>query len=415
MQVDQWSRQPRRQTAAGATHTDSFTRALATLSLAWVGLAIAALAHPVARAATQAPAPARPLVVAVAFEPENDNSNSLVRCQAHTDPLAAALGQPVKLVNSRSLRDIASGIRSGAFDALWVPANLAAGALKDSKMESLGTDGRSQRIALVATASVQGFDDLRGKTLYLPLEDSPAGYVAAGLLSDHSVRLADFRTIYTSGHYEIAKLSISQAITSVTALPESEAKALAATNKAVRVLDTSPPIPGNTLVVRRDLSADTKTRLGRYFAGLSGAPALAPTTAGTFKYLTGLSHYTPEAWQGLEKVDADRVQALVKDGAAVVDVRTRDEYVTKHIPGAQWVPYEERSARAVGIDYAGDVFDLSQMPTGVRKLVLYCNGAECWKSFKASLRALGSQRFEAVYWFRGGLPEWERTGRPVVR
>ncbi len=116
MQVDQWSRQPRRQTAAGATHTDSFTRALATLSLAWVGLAIAALAHPVARAATQAPAPARPLVVAVAFEPENDNSNSLVRCQAHTDPLAAALGQPVKLVNSRSLRDIASGIRSGAFD-----------------------------------------------------------------------------------------------------------------------------------------------------------------------------------------------------------------------------------------------------------------------------------------------------------
>lgn len=155
----------------------------------------------------------RPLVVAVAFDPVDETANSLQRCQALAEPLTAALGQPVKIANSRSLRDIASGIRSGAFDALWVPANLVAAALKDAKMETLGTDGRTQRIALVARSSVQGFEDLRGKTLYLPLEDSAAGYVAAGLLSDHSVRLADFRTIYTSGHYEIAKLSISQAIT----------------------------------------------------------------------------------------------------------------------------------------------------------------------------------------------------------
>jgi ABC-type phosphate/phosphonate transport system substrate-binding protein/rhodanese-related sulfurtransferase len=357
----------------------------------------------------------RPLVVAVAFDPVDETANSLQRCQALAEPLTAALGQPVKIANSRSLRDIASGIRSGAFDALWVPANLVAAALKDAKMETLGTDGRTQRIALVARSSVQGFEDLRGKTLYLPLEDSAAGYVAAGLLSDHSVRLADFRTIYTSGHYEIAKLSISQAITSVTAMPEADAKALAAADKGIRMLDVSPPIPGNGLVVRRDLPPEAKLKLARYFAGLTSVAALAPTSPGTYKYLTGLSHYTPETWQGVEKVDAAKVQALAREGVAVVDVRTKDEYASKHLPGAQWVPYEERSARAVGIDYASDLFDLSALPAGARKLILYCNGPECWKSFKASLRALSSKRFESVYWFRGGLPEWERSGNPVVR
>ena len=394
------------------------SNAIAWLSTAavWIAGLAAVFTGMQARAAnvTQ-PTAAHPLAVAVAFDPETESSNGLARCQALAEPLAAAVGQPVRVVNSRSLRDIASGIRSAAFDALWVPASLAATALKDSKMEALGTDGRSQRIALVATASVQGFEDLKGRTLYLPLEDSPAGYVAAGLLSDHSVRLGDFRTVYTNGHYEIAKLSISQAITAVTALPETEAQALATANKGLRVLDVSPPIPGQALVVRRDMPAETKARLARYFAGLAGTTALAPATPVTFKYLTGLSHYTPEVWQGLEKVDAAKVQALVKEGVAVIDVRTRDEYAAKRIPGAQWVPYEERSARAVGVDYASDVFDLSQLPSAARKLVLYCNGPECWKSFKASLRAVSSNRFDSVYWFRGGLPEWERSGRPVAR
>ena len=41
-----------------------------------------------------------------------------------------------------------------------------------------------------------------------------------------------------------------------------------------------------------------------------------------------------------------------------------------------------------------------------------CNGAECWKSFKASKMA-ASQGFRQVYWLRGGLPEWDAKGLPV--
>ncbi len=378
-----------------------------------------ALALAVPSQAVAAPMPAaqtRPLVVAVAFDPVDGNANSQLRGLALAEPLSAALGVPVRVVSSRGLRDIASGIRSGAFDALWVPGNLAAAALKDPRMESLGTDGRTQRIALVASANVQGWADLLGRSLYLPLEDSPAGYVAAGLLSDNGIRMADFRSIHTGGHYEIAKLSVSQAITAVTALPEADAKALVAAHpNAVRLLETSPQIPGNGLVVRRDLGADLKLRMVKHFAGMTTSGSLQPITPATYKYLTGLAHYTPETWDGLEKVDATRVQSLARQGVALIDVRTRDEFNAKRIPGAQWLPYEERSARAVGVDYGGDVFDLSQLPATTRKLVFYCNGPECWKSFKASLRALGSRRFDSVYWFRGGLPEWERSDKPVAR
>jgi hypothetical protein len=33
----------------------------------------------------------------------------------------------------------------------------------------------------------------------------------------------------------------------------------------------------------------------------------------------------------------------------------------------------------------------------------HCNGAECWKSYKAAKVAL-SNGFTTVYWFRGGFP-----------
>lgn len=46
--------------------------------------------------------------------------------------------------------------------------------------------------------------------------------------------------------------------------------------------------------------------------------------------------------------------------------------------------------------------------------VFACNGAECWKSYKASRVAL-QQGFKEVYWFRGGLPEWEAAGLEVEK
>ena len=45
-------------------------------------------------------------------------------------------------------------------------------------------------------------------------------------------------------------------------------------------------------------------------------------------------------------------------------------------------------------------------------LIFACNGAECWKSYKASHAALKAGHGK-VYWFRGGFPEWKKKGLPV--
>jgi rhodanese-related sulfurtransferase len=47
-------------------------------------------------------------------------------------------------------------------------------------------------------------------------------------------------------------------------------------------------------------------------------------------------------------------------------------------------------------------------------LVFACNGAECWKSYKASEAAVRAG-YTRVNWFRGGLPEWRAASRPVAQ
>ena len=44
------------------------------------------------------------------------------------------------------------------------------------------------------------------------------------------------------------------------------------------------------------------------------------------------------------------------------------------------------------------------------QLIFACNGAECWKSYKASHAAIQAG-YTRVYWFRGGLPEWRSADR----
>ena len=171
-------------------------------------------------------------------------------------------------------------------------------------------------------------------------------------------------------------------------------------------------MPGQTLIARKTLGAATKQQLSEYFATQAAVKALAGATPASYKYVTGLSHYTPEDVAGVRKVTAKEVTELAKAGVQVVDVRTAAEYDAKHIPAAKLVTYEEYSARIIGADLANDGFDVTKL-AGTKKVVLYCNGPECWKSFKAAKRANASRQFEAVYWFRGGMPEWEKAGLPV--
>jgi PQQ-dependent catabolism-associated CXXCW motif protein len=47
-----------------------------------------------------------------------------------------------------------------------------------------------------------------------------------------------------------------------------------------------------------------------------------------------------------------------------------------------------------------------------RALVFFCQGARCWESYNAALRAIHAG-FTAVYWYRGGVLAWEAAGLPT--
>ena len=74
-------------------------------------------------------------------------------------------------------------------------------------------------------------------------------------------------------------------------------------------------------------------------------PDLAPYTR-----VAELGTFTPKALPGATVVDLDTVKSLVGNGAVLVDTRIEAEYKDKHIPGALWLPYGEKSLKDVAFD-----------------------------------------------------------------
>jgi rhodanese-related sulfurtransferase len=125
------------------------------------------------------------------------------------------------------------------------------------------------------------------------------------------------------------------------------------------------------------------------------------------------SPLTPESTPGVTVVTAEKAKTMVDSGVLIVDTRVANEYVEQHIKGAISVTYKEKSAKSVNFDAHQDSFDLAKLPAGKNtSMIFYCNGAECWKSYKSSVVAVKAG-YKNVYWLRDGIPEWKAKGLPV--
>jgi len=122
---------------------------------------------------------------------------------------------------------------------------------------------------------------------------------------------------------------------------------------------------------------------------------------------------TPDSLKGATLVDAVKAKSLSDSGVMVIDSRVANEYAESHIKGAISVPYKEKSAKSADFDASQDSFDLSKLPADKNTaMIIYCNGAECWKSYKASTAAIKAG-YKTVYWFRLGIPQWKAKGYPT--
>lgn len=122
---------------------------------------------------------------------------------------------------------------------------------------------------------------------------------------------------------------------------------------------------------------------------------------------------TPDALNGATVVNADKAKELMASGARMVDTRVAAEYAEAHIKGAINVPYKEKSKKAADYDAKEDSFDVAKLAADKNgAIVAYCNGAECWKSYKGASEAIKAG-YKKVYWFRDGLPAWKAKGFPT--
>lgn len=130
---------------------------------------------------------------------------------------------------------------------------------------------------------------------------------------------------------------------------------------------------------------------------------------------TGAAHAgdVPPTLAGVTVVSAEQAKKMIESGVPVIDTRVGNEYADAHIKGAKNVPYKEKSPKDVGFDAKQDQFDVAKLPADKNApVIMYCNGPECWKSYKAS-KVATEAGWKKVQWLRGGFPEWKAKGYAV--
>lgn len=362
-----------------------------------------------------APAGAAPPRVLVAMDPADEGSGLLSIAVANT-PLPRLLGAPVTVLPVRDLRDAMRATRTGENDAIIAPAHVIASALAHG-YELAAHTGGDERYVLVASGA-KTVAELKGRSAYFPHEDSLRTYVGRGLLTQGGLSVRALK------HVSYAQSSLAGLMSlggryDVTVALEREWNAWAAANpQRAQVLAVSRPLPaGFGVALRRDTSPAFKRAIVQWVTTtdnvVPGAPRFRATSdARPYDYVASLGIVTPEALEGVRRVSAREALELAQRGAKLVDVRTEREYKARHARGAIHVPYGEKSLKEPDFDATVDSFPgLARLGKG-EPLVFLCNGAECWKSYKASKWARNAG-YQNVYWLRGGMPEWIAQGLPT--
>lgn len=353
----------------------------------------------------------------VSIDP-SENRAGLVAIAPPNDSLSRVLGEQSQILVSNDMKDAMRASRTGENQMIIAPVHVTASALSHG-YRLAAVSGENLRFALVVREDIKTSEQLRGARLYLPQQDSLRSYMAKGLLEQNGLSFKSFKNVHfgnTSGAGLVA-IALGMADATVAKVAEAEEWMRANPNRA-RVLMVSREVPGGLgISVLKKLPEAERAKLIQW---ATAVPSPIPS-AGVFKatssaseeqfaYVASLGIVTPPTLAGTTLVTASEVRELMaKPNVVIVDARSAREYAQKHIPGAVSATYGEKSLKERGYDAKLD--DLSRIAKldHNKPTVFLCNGPECWKSYKASNAAV-NMGFKTVYWFRGGMPEWEAKG-----
>lgn len=110
------------------------------------------------------------------------------------------------------------------------------------------------------------------------------------------------------------------------------------------------------------------------------------------------------------RVTTEEVQRMTADSRNILI----DVLVTPHpqtLPGALFMPAGGQPGNFFDATQQQFAQQLSEATGGdtTRPLIFFCQGANCWESYNAALRA-NAAGYSQIYWYRGGLAAWQEAG-----
>ncbi len=116
---------------------------------------------------------------------------------------------------------------------------------------------------------------------------------------------------------------------------------------------------------------------------------------------------------GVTLVDTQRALSLQKEGAVFVDTRKVPEYAVENIEGAISAYYDEKGGdknKVADFDSSNDIYHNARLPKDkTTKLIFYCNGIKCWKSYKAAVMS-AKDGYKNIFWLQSGIGQWKKDG-----
>ncbi len=333
--------------------------------------------------------------------------------------LGKLLGQTVSVTVSEDLTDAMRATRSAGYDVFIGPAQVVASAIAHG-YELIGSTDEEEPYVLVGRASMNSVAELRSGRLYLPQQDSIYTYMARGVLTANGLSFKDLSKVDFARFPQAGLSAISLRVAEATMVRRDDWESWQKENPGLaRVLATSSAVPGGfSVAIKKDLAPDVRSQMVKWFATSARSCGMKLVVQhaelGHYKTVAELGTFTPTSLPGVTVVNAEDVKRLVAQGAVIIDTRTEKEFKQKHIPGARFVPYHEKSLKDVGYVASLDDFSGIKALDSKTPTIFHCNGAECWKSYKASRTAV-ALGFGKVYWYRGGMPDWETTGQIVAK
>ena len=108
---------------------------------------------------------------------------------------------------------------------------------------------------------------------------------------------------------------------------------------------------------------------------------------------------------GTVRVSAEEMIDLVEqyDELVIIDSRKKSDVAKGFIEGSISLPNTETNSGSLA----------KHVASKSTPVLFYCNGIKCGRSVKAAKIAI-AEGYSKIYWFRGGMQEWEAKGLPVV-